>query len=75
MRVLLFTLNSKVAGKYPAKILIHYTDDLGEHTEEGTMNISYKEDTSINWIFYGSILIGLIVVFFIIRKVATKVSK
>ncbi len=62
-----FTLNSKVVGKYPAKILIHYTDDLGEHTTTESLNLSYKEDTSTNYTLYGGILL-LIIMGVIIKK-------
>ncbi len=43
-----FNLNSQVAGKFTGKILIHYSDDLGEHTTTESLNISYKESTKIN---------------------------
>jgi len=63
-----FNLNSKVAGKYPAKVLIHYTDDLGEHITEESLNISYKEDTSINYTLYSFIALLLIIVIVLYRR-------
>lgn len=67
-----FTLNSQVEGKYPGKILIHYTDDLGEHSITESFNVNFKEDTSINWMLYIGIIIGLGVIFLIARSIVKK---
>jgi len=63
-----FTLNSQEAGKYVGKILIHYSDDLGEHVTTENLNITYKEDTSINYTLYGLIAVVLILVIVVFRK-------
>lgn len=63
-----FNLNSKVSGKFPAKILIHYTDDLGEHIVEDNINISYKEDNSINYFLYTGVIIILVIIFIFIKR-------
>jgi len=63
-----FTLNSQKAGKYVGKILIHYSDDLGEHVTTETLNLTYKEDTSINYTLYGLVICALILVILVFRK-------
>lgn len=53
----IFSLTGQSANKYSGELIIHYSDDLGEHTKTEKIGLSVKEST--NYLYYA---IGLILI-------------